>query len=188
MCDLSGHMTRTVEATDPPDQPPPHQSHELEVADVVSPNQEPLQEPVQEPIQEPVMSQDIRTWPGPKSLYYLWKAFNWNSNVGGYVCVQPLRRWMMMCGWVLWLVRAGRSIKHVYILCCVYLSWAPTTIQTSPRIRSSVSKSWPKPNQTGPFYTLWQSCSNPDYSMRHRVLKYVRNCGRNQCPGLMCFS
>ena len=61
MCDLSGHMTRTVEATDPPDQPPPHQSHELEVADVVSPNQEPLQEPVQEPIQEPVMSQDIRT-------------------------------------------------------------------------------------------------------------------------------
>jgi len=60
-------MTRTAEATDPPDQPPPHQSHEVEVADVASPKQEPVQEPVQGPVQEPI--QELVASPSARKLH-----------------------------------------------------------------------------------------------------------------------
>ena len=45
MCDLSGHMTRTAEATESPDQPSPCQSIQPKVADVVPPDHEPVASP-----------------------------------------------------------------------------------------------------------------------------------------------
>ena len=45
MCDLSGHMTRTAEATAPPNKPPPSQSIQPGAADVVPPDHEPVASP-----------------------------------------------------------------------------------------------------------------------------------------------
>jgi len=56
MCDLSGHMPRTAKATDSPNHPPPCQSRQPNVPDVVPPNHEPVA-----PNHEPVVSPSART-------------------------------------------------------------------------------------------------------------------------------
>lgn len=76
----------------------------------------PLNRSLLTPYTEPRLSQDVGTRPGPKSLYYLWKAFDRNSNVGGCVYLQSCPKWRLMCRSVIWLARAEK-LRRIRVPC-----------------------------------------------------------------------